>query len=95
MFQLVDVLSQMPMATISWRLKSSKCRQDVSLAGVRGGGGQRWVDVGVAKECVVVIEITRRNFQGKVCQIMYMYMYMYTCLYNVMYYSTCVCVCDV
>ena len=67
---MVDVLSQLPVVTVTWKLKSSKQRkpvkQDPQCAGGETSRGQRWVDVGVANECVVVVEITRRNAHGRV-----------------------------
>ena len=51
----------MPSLTVKWKLKSQKpATQEVG-----GARGQRWVNVGVAEECVVVVEITR-NSRAKV-----------------------------
>ena len=62
LFQLVDVLSRMPVVTVTWKLKSLKPDKPVKRDSSQG---QRWVEVGVAEECAVIMEITR-SLQGKV-----------------------------
>ena len=62
--QLVDVISQMPILTVTWKLKSHK--QDKQVEDDLLLGDQKWVDVDIGEECVVVMEITKRNLHGKV-----------------------------
>lgn len=72
----MEVVSKLPVLTVTWKLRSpetSSSGRDSSSGGrvVGGAGeggvvrGQRWVNVGVAAECVVVVQIMR-NSQGRV-----------------------------
>ena len=78
---MADVLSRLPVVTMTWKLKSSKhdklVKRDLSSQVDKGGenDGQKWVDVGVAQDCVVVVEITRRNTRGRVrmCNMCHMF----------------------
>ena len=71
---MTEVISKLPALNVTWKLRSEQSSErdlsgDAQEVGGAGQGGvvrgQRWVDVGVAEECVVVMEITR-NSQGKV-----------------------------
>ena len=64
---MTDVLSRLPALTVTWKLRSptkqdKPVKQDSETQVVGGGArGQRWVNVGVTEECVVVVEITRNS----------------------------------
>ena len=70
------VLSQLPLVTINWRLKSQKPGKEPDSPAKRVGQNQfssprnqKWLDVAVDEECVVVMEITRQNLKEKVCTV--------------------------
>jgi activating signal cointegrator complex subunit 3 len=68
--KLTDVISKLPALSVTWRLRSPEKNSGRDSSGVQGVGGegeggvvrgQRWVDVGMAEECVVVVQITRNS----------------------------------